>query len=117
MNVRAEKAFIALPNAIDQIDTGIIYSHDDSTTKDPTFWMLKVDLTYLLHYYVNDMCFFTVDTFESLIKLLHSSDKGDWLIAFMSIDAQKHKLWQDTDQNNQNVYPKTVSSISLSTIN
>lgn len=98
MNRRAEKVFIALPNAIDQIDMGIIYAHDGSDVPDPTFTMFRIDLTYLIGHYIKKG-FFTNNNYQSLMDQLDSKDKGDWLIAFMSIDAQKHKLWQDTDQN------------------
>ncbi len=105
MNKRAECAFLALPEVIDQLDTGVRYlinigiikntfvnPNEFAIPKDPNFTYFKIDLTYLIEFYVNKG-YLTQSQRESLYQQINSSDKENWLIAFMLIDNLKHKLW------------------------
>jgi len=91
MNVRAKKAFDALPKAIEQLDLGIIYSHAGYPKPDPTFTMFRIDLTYLIGHYIEKGIFMNRD-YQGLMNQLDSPDKENWLIAFLIIDNQKTKL-------------------------
>lgn len=94
MNTRAEKVFLMLPKAIDQIDIGIIYSHDGSMNEDHDFIMFRIDLTYLLIFY-QEKRFFNQKQIKSLTEQLNSKCREDWLLAFIIIDSQRERLWKE----------------------
>jgi hypothetical protein len=98
MNQRAENAFLALPVAIDAFDTDITpmllltelyhWVHINNTPHT----LYPKDLDDLLDWY---LChdYLTSEQVEGLQQQLKSPDRENWLLAFIIIDAQKHKLW------------------------